>query len=89
MAKRPSSRITHHAPHPKALKDMFDIGPCYASDLEPLILKHRPDRWLFGHTHHPASFNIGQTHLTNVSVGYPDELDPIQNLGRFIFDLEE
>ena len=81
--------ITHHAPHIKALKDMSDTGPCYASDLEPLILKHQPDRWLFGHTHHPVSFNIGKTRLTNVSVGYPDELDPIQNLERFIFDLEE
>ena len=80
--------ITHHAPHPKALKEMSDIGPCYASDLEPLILKHQPDRWLFGHTHHPVSFNIGQTVLTNISIGYPDELGPVQNLERFIFDLE-
>uniref|UniRef100_UPI0040483B94 hypothetical protein n=1 Tax=Yoonia sp. TaxID=2212373 RepID=UPI0040483B94 len=48
-----------------------------------------PVGWLFGHTHYPVSFNIGQTRLTNGSVGYPDELDPIQNLERFIFDLEE
>ena len=31
----------------------------------------------------------GQTLLTNVSVGYPGQHDPIYDLARFIFDLDE
>jgi predicted MPP superfamily phosphohydrolase len=38
--------ITHHAPHLKALKGTPAIGPCYASDLEALMLKYQPERWL-------------------------------------------
>ena len=81
--------ITHHAPHLRALNGMPIMGPCYASDLEALILKRQPDRWLFGHTHHPVSFSVGDTVLTNVSIGYPNQLDPIDNLDRFTFNLEE
>ena len=80
--------ITHHAPHVKALKEPSALGPCYASNLEEMILKHQPARWLFGHTHHSVSFNVGQTRLTNVSVGYPGELPPIDSLERFVFELD-
>ncbi len=81
--------ITHHAPHLNALKGAPLIGPCYASDLEALILKHQPERWLCGHTHHRVSFNVGRTLLTNISIGYPGQMDLIDNLEPFIFELAE
>lgn len=81
--------ITHHAPHLKALKGMPEIGPCYASDLEALTLKHQPERWIYGHTHHRVKFTIGRTMLTNVSIGYPEQFDLIDSLRPFIFELEE
>lgn len=81
--------ITHHAPHPKALKREHKMGASYASNLESMILKHQPERWLFGHTHHPVSFHVGRTVLTNVSIGYPGQMNPIDNLERFILDLDE
>ena len=81
--------ITHHAPHMKALKKKPKMGASYASNLETLITKHKPARWLFRHTHHPVSFDVGRTKLTNVSVGYPGQLHPIDSLDRFVLDLEE
>ncbi|MBB3995994.1 putative phosphohydrolase [Sulfitobacter undariae] len=81
--------ITHHAPHINALKDAPSMGPCYASDLESLILKHQPDRWLYGHTHHRVSFSIGKTIVKNVSIGYPGQLPPIDSLKQFTCEFEE
>ncbi|MGJ8597166.1 hypothetical protein [Sulfitobacter sp.] len=81
--------ITHHAPHAKALKDQRAIGPCYASDLEAMILKHQPERWIYGHTHHRVDFDIGRTRLVNASIGYPGQMDLIDTLDRFTFDLGE
>lgn len=72
-----------------ALKGTTGVGPCYASDLEAMIIKYHPERWLYGHTHHRVTFTVGQTLLTNVSVGYPGQHDPIDDLTRFIFDLDE
>ncbi len=81
--------ITHHAPHAKALIDQRAIGSCYASDLETMILKYQPERWIYGHTHHRVRFDIGRTRLVNVSVGYPEQHAAIDTLAPFTFDLEE
>jgi predicted MPP superfamily phosphohydrolase len=81
--------ITHHAPHLNALKGTPAIGPCYASDLEALILKYQPERWLYGHTHHRVAFSVGRTSLINISIGYPGQMDLIDNLSPFTFELEE
>jgi hypothetical protein len=59
------------------------------SDLEALILKHQPERWLYGHTHHRVTFNVGRTSLTNVSLGYPEQMDLIDSLEPFIFEWAE
>lgn len=81
--------ITHHAPHRAALEDLHKLGACYASDLEPMIKEHQPARWLFGHTHHAVAFDIGQTRLQNISVGYPGQFAPLDTLDRFTFALED
>ncbi|OWX98643.1 hypothetical protein B6V76_18765 [Thioclava sp. IC9] len=63
--------VTHHAPHPTALPPGAPLPWCYASDLTALIEEYQPERWLFGHTHHAAEFQVGRTQLKNVSKGYP------------------
>lgn len=78
--------ITHHAPHRNALRAETSYGPCYTSDLEDMILKYQPKRWLFGHTHHRVTFTIGTMELRNVSIGYPGQNNPIENLDRFIIE---
>ena len=81
--------ITHHAPHRDALEAEPSYGPCYASDLEDMILQYQPTRWLFGHTHHRVTFTIRATELRNVSVGYPGQNCPIEHLDRFIVEAEK
>ncbi|MEP3846061.1 MAG: metallophosphoesterase [Paracoccaceae bacterium] len=79
--------ITHHAPHRNALSAEPSYGPCYASDLEDMIIEFQPTRWLFGHTHHRIEFKIGDADLRNVSVGYPGQHQPIESFDWFILDL--
>ncbi|MEP0963029.1 MAG: hypothetical protein ABJG75_14630 [Roseobacter sp.] len=40
--------ISHHAPYRSALSAEPAYGPCYASDLEEIIMTFNPRRWLFG-----------------------------------------
>lgn len=80
--------ISHHAPHRRALSAEPSYGPCYASDLEEIIMTFKPRRWLFGHTHHRTTFSVGHTELRNISLGYPGQNEPLEGLERFILDLE-
>jgi DNA repair exonuclease SbcCD nuclease subunit len=79
--------ISHHAPHRRALSAEPSYGPCYASDLEEIIMTFKPRRWLFGHTHHRISFSVGDTELRNISVGYPGQNEPLEGLERFTLEL--
>ncbi|MGH1446994.1 MAG: metallophosphoesterase [Cognatishimia sp.] len=79
--------ITHHAPHRNALSTERSYGPCYASNLEDMIMEFQPTRWLYGHTHHRIEFKIGNTDLRNMSVGYPSQHQPIETLDWFVLDL--
>lgn len=55
--------MTHHAPSVKSLgiDRSSKYGPYYASNLEPMILKHQPDLWLHGHIHKTVEYFIGET----------------------------
>lgn len=64
--------VTHHGPVPGVADGKTPgLEPTYTSDLTALIDRYRPDTWLFGHTHIPASLQQGQTKIANVSLGYP------------------
>lgn len=66
--------ITHHAPSAAVAGGMTPLSPCFASDLDDLIERYRPDAWIFGHTHRAAELRMpGGTLLRNVSVGYEEE----------------
>lgn len=79
--------ISHHAPHRRALSAEPAFGPCYASDLEEIIMTFRPLRWLFGHTHHRTTFRVGDTELRNISVFYPGQNEPLEAFDRFLLEL--
>lgn len=80
--------ITHHAPHRNALSAEPSYGPCYASNLEAMILNFQPKRWLFGHTHHPLEIKVGDTEVRNVSIGYPEQHQPLGRFDRFLLNLD-
>lgn len=73
-AAEPSARIlvvTHHAPCRAGLDPRMGASrPAYASDLEELILRLRPDWWVHGHTHHRHATRIGETLVVSAPRGY-------------------
>ena len=84
--------VTHHAPSASVAGTMTPLSPCFASDLDSLIDSHRPDAWIFGHTHRSADLRApGGTLLRNVSIGYEHEFrpgDPEQRIRRGLIDLD-
>lgn len=82
--------ITHHAPSRRALTKMRQIdylGLAYASELDDIIEQSDIDLWLYGHSHHYTSFQIGPTTCQNVSLGYPREVvAPGPRLHDLVFD---
>lgn len=85
--------ITHHAPSAAAAGAMTPLSPCFASDLDELIERYRPDAWIFGHTHRAADTRMpGGTLLRNVSVGYEHEFrsaDIGDRVRRGLIDLKQ
>lgn len=69
--------VTHHCPHPGLVSDRpGDLDPVYGSNLLPLIERLQPEVWLFGHTHHREEARVGRTLVRNVSLGYPQQVEP-------------
>ncbi len=66
--------ITHHGPSPSASGPIDQITPAFVSNLDDWILHHKPDCWLFGHTHRRLTGKVGSTPIINVSLGYPSEV---------------
>lgn len=69
--------VTHHAPHPDCLfSRSAPAAAAYASDLSALIARYQPAAWIYGHTHRPTDFSLGDTRILGVSIGYPFEHSP-------------
>lgn len=69
--------VTHHAPSAAVGGAISSLSPCFVSNLDHLIERHRPEAWVFGHTHRPAELRMpGGTLLRNVSLGYAHEFHP-------------
>lgn len=66
--------VTHHGPSRSATGPVDGLTPAFSSDLDGWILRHRPDLWLFGHTHRHLASQVGQTPVVNVSLGYPSDI---------------
>lgn len=56
--------VTHHAPSIKSIPDKLKdnvVSSAYAPNLEPVILKYRPQHWIHGHIHVPVKYEVGST----------------------------
>lgn len=68
--------VTHHLPslqliHPKYMFSSINSG--FASDLDWLIQKVKPNLWIAGHTHTPWDKDVCGTRVIVNPVGYPGE----------------
>lgn len=65
--------LTHHGPHPATAGSHDALTAAFHSDLSEIIARHRPDRWLFGHSHRRLTATVRGTEIRNISLGYPGE----------------
>lgn len=68
--------VTHHAPSPAVAGAINGLSPAFSSDLDGWIEQHRPDAWLCGHTHRLLDAVVHGVPVINVSLGYPDDVEP-------------
>ena len=86
----PTIVATHHAPHADCLvPPLSRVDAAYASDLSDLIMAHAPAAWIYGHTHTPRAFSVGQTRLRNVSLGYPYQVPDAEIATQLLQGLAE
>jgi Icc-related predicted phosphoesterase len=65
--------VTHHAPHPKSLRNPMwidDSDASFASDLGHLIEATEPAVWIHGHVHHSRDYYLGATRIVCNPRGY-------------------
>ena len=65
--------VTHHLPSPACIAPRFEndpLNPAFASDLDHVILKHRPSLWIHGHTHDSVDVRVGDTRILCNPGGY-------------------
>jgi Icc-related predicted phosphoesterase len=72
--------MTHHAPSRRSVPARWwgdPINAAYASDLEALIERTRPQLWVHGHIHSSSDYRIGSTRVICNPRGYfPSQLNP-------------
>ncbi|AMY68315.1 hypothetical protein [Frigidibacter mobilis] len=62
-------------------KQRDELDPAYRSDQRDLMPGFRPDNWFYGHIHHKAEAQEGETIIRNISLGYPEEVPVGQEAG--------
>lgn len=68
--------VTHHLPSEKSCSSEYkssNLNPCYASNLEALILDRNPALWVHGHTHDAFDYHIDKTRIICNPKGYYDQ----------------
>jgi Icc-related predicted phosphoesterase len=72
--------MTHHAPSGRSVPEFRQgdpINAAYASNLEALIERTRPQLWVHGHIHSSSDYMIGSTRVVCNPRGYfPSHLNP-------------
>lgn len=69
----PTVVVTHHLPSPGSIAGRFassELNPTFASDLEWLIRRARPNLWAHGHTHEACDYMVGRSRVICNPVGY-------------------
>ena len=68
--------ITHFAPVARCIPERYlgdRLNPYFVAGCEDLVERFEPDLWLYGHTHQPDDFVLGETRFVNNARGYPRE----------------
>lgn len=72
----PTVVVTHHLPAIPSIAKQYNndpLNPAFASRLEGIIKRYRPDLWIHGHTHVPCDYEIFGTRVVCNPRGYPSE----------------
>jgi hypothetical protein len=72
----PTVVVTHHLPAANSVAKRYandPLNPAFASRLENIIEKYRPDLWIHGHTHVPCDYELFDTRIVCNPRGYPRE----------------
>ena len=73
--------VTHHLPSLRSIAPQFEGDPLngsFASNLDSIIIEHKPDVWIHGHTHISFDYYIQETRILCNPRGYvPYELNPL------------
>lgn len=90
---RRSVVITHHAPSLKSVPEAFSKDPlsaAYASNLDALILEHKPCLWIHGHLHVHQDYLLGCTRVLANPRGYLGHEEATSGFNpEFVIDLPE
>ena len=68
--------VTHHLPAMMSIAKRFGndlLNAAFASRLEDIIEKTRPELWIHGHTHVPCDYELFETRVICNPRGYPRE----------------
>jgi hypothetical protein len=82
----PSLVLTHHAATIEAIAPQYQrslVSAAYASELLPIVDRHQPEWWVFGHTHMSLNRRRGKTLLISNPAGYAGEnpfFDPLMTI---------
>lgn len=83
--------VTHHIPSYKAVSPRWvgsELNPFFVGDVTDIIESiDRPTTWLFGHSHDPGKFKIGQANLVINPKGYPSERRAPGFLDKLILEI--
>lgn len=60
--------------HPATAGEIDTLFAAFHSDLDGTIEQHRPDVWFFGHSHRRICAKVHGVEISNVSIGYLDEV---------------
>ena len=72
----PTVVVTHHLPALTSVAKRYandPLNPVFASRLEDVIEKYRPELWIHGHTHVPCDYELFDTRVVCNPRGYPGE----------------
>ena len=73
----PTVVVTHHLPASTSIAERYandSLNPAFASRLEDVIEKYRPELWIHGHTHVPCDYLLFDTRVVCNPRGYPGEM---------------
>jgi Icc-related predicted phosphoesterase len=73
----PTVVVTHHLPALTSVAKRYandPLNPAFASRLEDVIEKYRPELWIHGHTHVPCDYELFDTRIVCNPRGYPGEM---------------